>query len=44
MTLKKDAFCYYSAEESGWKLEPGQFRILVGSSSRDIRLEGHVNI
>lgn len=44
MTLKKDAFCYYSPEESGWKLEPGQFRILVGSSSRDIRLEGHVNI
>lgn len=44
ITLKKDAFCYYSVEDAGWKLESGQFRILVGSSSRDIRLEGGINL
>lgn len=42
--LPKKAFCYYSTEDMDWKLEPGQFRILVGSSSRDIRLEGSVEL
>ena len=35
--LNRDAFSFYDAETSMWKAEPGVFRILVGSSSRDIR-------
>lgn len=42
--LRKDAFCYYSTEESGWKLENGLFHILVGSSSRDIRLQESITL
>ena len=39
MTLKDDAFSYYHDGQNGWVMEPGTFTIMVGSSSRDIRLE-----
>jgi beta-glucosidase len=39
VTLPKSAFSYYNPEKGGWLLEPGKFKILVGSSSMDIRLE-----
>ena len=42
--LTEKAFSFYSVEDSGWKWEPGEFDILVGSSSRDIRLEGRVEL
>lgn len=42
--LDRKAFCYYSVQDGDWKLEPGRFDILVGSSSRDIRLEGSVTL
>lgn len=35
---------FYSVEEKDWKLESGQFKILVGSSSRDIRMENVISI
>jgi beta-glucosidase len=37
--LSEDAFQYYDDTQGQWVLEPGAFKILVGSSSRDIRLE-----
>jgi len=37
--LKIDAFSYYDPSKSGWVAEKGKFTILVGSSSRDIRLQ-----
>jgi len=41
-TLKFDlderAFSFYDPEQKGWVMEPGEFEILVGSSSRDIRV------
>ena len=40
--LDKNAFSFYDANKKQWVLEPGQFEILVGSGSRDIRLEGKV--
>ncbi|MBU0677603.1 MAG: glycoside hydrolase family 3 C-terminal domain-containing protein [Verrucomicrobia bacterium] len=36
--LGAEAFSYWDPEQNGWYLEPGEFRISVGSSSRDMRL------
>ena len=44
MTLDPRAFAYYHPELKSWHVEPGQFEIRVGSSSRDIRLTGLVEI
>ncbi|NLF40092.1 hypothetical protein GX586_11640 [bacterium] len=40
VTLDRDAFAYYDAAKKDWAVEPGVFEILVGASSRDIRLKG----
>jgi beta-glucosidase len=37
--LNQRAFAFYDPEQRRWSAEPGNFKILVGSSSRDIRLE-----
>ncbi|MCD8511307.1 MAG: glycoside hydrolase family 3 C-terminal domain-containing protein [Bacillus sp. (in: Bacteria)] len=37
-TLDKRAFAYYNVELSDWVVESGEFEILVGASSHDIRL------
>jgi len=34
------AFAYYDVASSDWRIEPGTFEILVGSSSQNIRLSG----
>jgi beta-glucosidase len=38
-TLDREAFWYFDVTRNGWATEPGDFEILVGSSSRDIRLK-----
>lgn len=43
MVLQEDAFSYYDDTKGGWVLEPGTFTIMVGGSSRDIRLEGSID-
>jgi beta-glucosidase len=35
---------FYSAAKKDWLAEPGQFDVLVGSSSRDIKLKGSFNL
>jgi beta-glucosidase len=42
--LDRSAFAYYDPEKKGWVAEAGEFKILVGSSSRDIRLEGNFRL
>ena len=42
LQLDKAAFSYYHPDRGEWLLESGDFSILVGSSSRDIRLRGEV--
>jgi beta-glucosidase len=37
--LERSAFAYYDPDKEGWLAEKGEFTILIGSSSRDIRLE-----
>lgn len=44
VTLDKRAFAYYNVNIHDWHVESGKYEILVGSSSRDILLNGAVNI
>jgi beta-glucosidase len=37
--IERSAFAYYDPDKKGWIAEKGEFTILIGSSSRDIRLE-----
>jgi beta-glucosidase len=41
--LKKDDLSFFSPVENSWVVEKGVFKILIGSSSRDIHLEGEVH-
>jgi beta-glucosidase len=38
LLLNRDAFAFFSPMQNKWVVEPGEFELLVGSSSRDIRL------
>jgi len=40
ITLDRRAFSYYDVASKAWKLAPGNFDILVGSSSEKIELKG----
>ena len=42
--LDKRAFAYYNVNIGDWHVESGDFKILVGASSRDIKLEANVYI
>ncbi len=44
VTLCKRAFAYYNVNIMDWHVESGKFRILVGASSRDIRLSAEVEV
>ena len=43
-TLNERDFSYYNKVYDRWLAESGAFEILVGSSSRDIRLKGKLNL
>lgn len=43
-TLKPRDFQYYDTKYKAWKSESGQYEIMVGSSSRDIRLSAILNL
>ena len=40
--LDKNALSFFDEKSNSWKAEKGLFNILIGSSSRDIRLEGQI--
>ena len=44
LVLGDDAFSYYDPARAGWVLEPGTFTIRVGSSSRDLRASGQIEL
>lgn len=44
LVLDKRAFAFYNVNISDWCVESGEFEILVGSSSADIRLTTSVNV
>ncbi|HEY64224.1 MAG TPA: beta-glucosidase [Caldilineae bacterium] len=39
-TLDREALSYYDPVQKAWVAEAGEFEVLIGSSSRDIRLRG----
>lgn len=43
-TLDKRAFAFWNVKVSDWTVESGEFEILVGASSRDIKLTSSVNV
>jgi beta-glucosidase len=43
-TLGKRAFAYYNTDIKDWYVETGDFEILIGSSSKDIRLRETVKV
>jgi beta-glucosidase len=43
-TLNKDAFSFYDPAKHSWVVEPGEFKILIGSSSVDIRKDFSISI
>jgi beta-glucosidase len=42
--LERSAFAFYDPQRRGWVAEKGEFRIMVGSSSRDIRLDSSYSL
>lgn len=44
ITLDEKAFSFYNVLISDWHAESGSYGLLVGSSSKDIRLEGAVSV
>jgi beta-glucosidase len=38
-SVDREAFWYFDTVRNAWNVEPGEFEILVGASSRDIRLK-----
>ena len=44
LTLPSESFAFYNAERGAWQTEPGVYFILVGASSRDIRLAAEVYV
>jgi beta-glucosidase len=44
LTLGPRAFAYYEPEAKAWRVAKGRYELLVGSSSRDIRLTGSVEV
>ena len=44
ITLDSRAYAYYNVNINDWHVESGTYKILVGASSRDIKLESEVNV
>ncbi len=42
--LDQRAFAFYDPDQKQWRVEPGEFEILVGGSSRDIRARASVDL
>lgn len=42
--MNKKDFTYYNSKTKKWEIEHGKYKILVGSSSRDIKLQTEIEI
>ncbi|MCD7723701.1 MAG: glycoside hydrolase family 3 C-terminal domain-containing protein [Clostridiales bacterium] len=44
LSLGKRAFAYFNVNLGDWHVESGEFEIMVGASSRDIKLSAKINV
>ncbi|MBN1900936.1 glycoside hydrolase family 3 C-terminal domain-containing protein [Candidatus Sumerlaeota bacterium] len=44
ITLGPEAFSYFDPDRKAWVVETGRFDVLIGASSRDIRLKGSLDL
>ncbi len=44
MVVPAHALSYWNTQERGWAIMPGVYRVMVGASSRDIRLQGRFSV
>ena len=44
LTLGPRSFAYYAPEEKAWRVAKGRYDLLLGASSRDVRLTGNVDL
>lgn len=44
ITLDKRSFAYYNVDIKDWTVESGEFEIMIGASSRDIKLSAIINV
>ncbi len=44
IAFDEHSFKYFNVAQNDWLCEPGQYNILVGASSRDIRLQGSLEL
>jgi len=44
LVLEARALSYWDVKSHGWIVAPGTYQIMIGSSSRDIRLQGEVKV
>jgi len=44
LVLDARSFSYWDVKRHDWAVLPGAYKIMVGSSSRDIRLQGEAKI
>ena len=44
ISLNKNAFMFFDPQIEKWTLEPGEFEIMIGSSSRDIHLKDKITL
>lgn len=42
--INKNAFSYYDTDTKQWVTDPGKYEILLGNSSRDIKLKEAISI
>jgi beta-glucosidase len=42
--LERSSFAFYDPERKAWAAEKGNFKILIGSSSRDVRLQSEAKL
>ena len=43
-SLDRESFWFYDPKKNGWTVDSGDYEILIGASSRDIRLSKQVTI